>query len=156
MKILFVCTGNICRSPTAEGVLRHYAMRMQLNVLVASAGTQGYHVGEAPDSRSIATAKRRGVDISAQRAMRVSVKDFHEYDLILAMDTGHLQTLKRLQPSGSKAVLELFLPYAGIAGTLDVPDPYYSGQDAFDAVYELIDSGVKALLGRITPGPCVL
>src|SRR5476649_1153224 len=111
MRVLFVCLGNICRSPTAEGVLRHKLREAGLadQIEVASAGTGDWHVGKAPDKRSQAAAKLRGYDLSAQRAQQVSRADFATYDLILAMDNSNLRNLKVLQPAKSKAELDLFL-----------------------------------------------
>src|SRR5947209_5968529 len=131
MKILFVCTGNICRSPTAEGVFRHLAAAAGLSdrVQVDSAGTHGYHVGEAPDARSCAAAAARGVDLSQLRARRVHLDDFETFDMILAMDREHLSRLEALRPNGARAEVELFLDFHPKHKGADVPDPYYGAQD---------------------------
>ncbi|WP_300719994.1 low molecular weight protein-tyrosine-phosphatase [Pseudomonas sp.] len=154
MRVLFVCLGNICRSPTAEGVLRAklHEARLTEQVTVASAGTGNWHVGKAPDSRSQRAAKRRGYDLSTQRAQQVSAADFDRYDLILAMDHSNLRDLKALQPASGKAELDLFLRrYAGMKD--EVPDPYYDGEHGFEEVLDLVeracDSLVVELKGRV-------
>ena len=147
MRVLFVCLGNICRSPTAEGVLRHKLREAGLanQVEVASAGTGDWHVGNPPDKRSLAAAKLRGYDLSAQRAQQVSRADFASYDLILAMDNSNLRNLKALQPSTGKAELDLFLRrYEGEVD--EVPDPYYDGDQGFEQVLDLIERACDQLL----------
>ncbi|WP_460121904.1 low molecular weight protein-tyrosine-phosphatase [Pseudomonas sp. S2_C03] len=153
MRVLFVCLGNICRSPTAEGVLRHKLREAGLadQVEVASAGTGDWHVGKAPDKRSQAAAKQRGYDLSAQRAQQVTRADFATYDLILAMDHSNLRNLKALQPASGKAELDLFL--RRYPSEIDeVPDPYYDDQ-GFERVLDLIerasDQLVIELKGRL-------
>ena len=128
MRVLFVCTGNICRSPTAEGVLRLLLEKSALHerVEVDSAGTHDYHVGEPPDRRAIAHAGRRGYDISSFRARQVSADDFETFDVLIAMDRGHLRILERLCPPEHRHKLRLFL------AERDVPDPYYGGAEHFD------------------------
>ncbi|MEZ1319169.1 low molecular weight protein-tyrosine-phosphatase [Pseudomonas fluorescens] len=146
MRVLFVCLGNICRSPTAEGVLRHKLREAGLadQVEVASAGTGDWHVGKAPDKRSQAAARRRGYDLSAQRAQQVTRADFATYDLILAMDHSNLRNLKALQPATGKAELDLFLRrYQSPVD--EVPDPYYDDQ-GFDQVLDLIEGATDQLL----------
>lgn len=140
--ILFVCTGNICRSPTADGVLR----RLAPHLAVDSAGTHDYHVGEAPDARSIATAKRHGYDLSSLRARQVTQEDFHRFDVILAMDRGHYRLLKQLQPKDGTAILAKFCEYAGL-GDACVPDPYYGSMLDFETCFELVESGCFNILG---------
>lgn len=154
MRVLFVCLGNICRSPTAEGVLRAKLNETGLikQVAVASAGTGNWHVGKAPDSRSQRAAKRRGYDLSAQRAQQVSAADFNRYDLILAMDHSNLRDLKALQPASGKAELDLFLRrYDGMKD--EVPDPYYDGEHGFEEVLDLVERACDRLVielkGRI-------
>ena len=147
MRVLFVCLGNICRSPTAEGVLRHKLREAGLadQVEVASAGTGDWHVGKAPDKRSQAAAKLRGYDLSAQRARQVSRADFATYDLILAMDNSNLRHLKALQPAKGKAELDLFL--RRFQSELDeVPDPYYDGDQGFEQVLDLIERASDLLV----------
>ena len=141
--MLFVCTGNICRSPTAEGVLRHLAAREGIPLHVESAGTHDYHVGEAPDARAQHHAKRRGYDLSGQRARHVSRRDFEEFDLIVAMDRGHLRLLERACPPEHRQKLRLFL-----AGG-DVPDPYYGGPEGFEHVLDLVEARCRSLLQEL-------
>ena len=147
MRVLFVCLGNICRSPTAEGVLRHKLREAGLAdvVEVASAGTGDWHVGNPPDSRTQRAALLRGYDLSAQRAQQVSAQDFGRYDLILAMDNSNLGHLKALQPPNGKAELDLFL--RRFDGEEDeVPDPYYGGEAGFDRVLDLIEAACRGLV----------
>ncbi|MEX5685303.1 low molecular weight protein-tyrosine-phosphatase [Pseudomonas silesiensis] len=147
MRVLFVCLGNICRSPTAEGVLRHKLREAGLadHIEVASAGTGDWHVGKAPDKRSQAAAKLRGYDLSAQRAQQVSRADFASYDLILAMDNSNLRHLKALQPAKGKAELDLFL--RRYESEIDeVPDPYYDGDQGFEQVLDLIERASDRLV----------
>ncbi|MGY1446598.1 low molecular weight protein-tyrosine-phosphatase [Pseudomonas chlororaphis] len=154
MRVLFVCLGNICRSPTAEGVLRHKLREAGLadRVEVASAGTGEWHIGKAPDKRSQRAALLRGYDLSAQRAQQVSSADFARYDLILAMDESNLRNLKTLQPAQGKAELDLFLRRYE-AAVDEVPDPYYDGEQGFEQVLDLIeyasDRLVIELKGRL-------
>ena len=147
MRVLFVCLGNLCRSPTAEGVLRHKLREAGLadQIEVASAGTGEWHVGKAPDKRSQAAAKLRGYDLSAQRAQQVTRADFATYDLILAMDNSNLRHLKALQPAKGKAELDLFL--RRFQSELDeVPDPYYDGDQGFEQVLDLIERASDLLV----------
>jgi protein-tyrosine phosphatase len=147
MRVLFVCLGNICRSPTAEGVLRHKLREAGLagQVEVASAGTGDWHVGKAPDKRSQAAARLRGYDLSGQLAQQVSRADFAMYDLILAMDNSNLRNLKALQPAQGKAELDLFL--RRYQSELDeVPDPYYDGDQGFEQVLDLIERASDLLV----------
>jgi len=147
MRVLFVCLGNICRSPTAEGVLRHKLREAGLadQIEVASAGTGEWHVGKAPDKRSQAAAKLRGYDLSAQRAQQVTRADFATYDLILAMDNSNLRHLQALQPAKGKAELDLFL--RRFQSELDeVPDPYYDGDQGFEQVLDLIERASDLLV----------
>ncbi|MCY7262959.1 low molecular weight protein-tyrosine-phosphatase [Pseudomonas protegens] len=147
MRVLFVCLGNICRSPTAEGVLRHKLQEAGLGhqVQVASAGTSDWHVGKAPDKRSQQAALRRGYDLSAQRAQQVGSADFAVYDLIFAMDQSNLRNLKALQPALGKAELDLFL--RRYKAPLDeVPDPYYDGEQGFEQVLDLIEDACDRLV----------
>jgi protein-tyrosine phosphatase len=149
--VLFVCTGNICRSPTADGVLRRMVQDAGLDVLVDSAGTHGYHIGDPPDPRTVSTARTRGYDLSPLRARKLVVADFNRFDMILAMDRGHLDIMRRMAPAASTAVLALFTddapaPWRG----RDVPDPYYGGAQGFVEVLDMVEAGARALLSRIT------
>lgn len=146
-RILFVCLGNICRSPLGEGVLRHRAAERGLSHLVetASAGTGGWHHGEPPDHRSIAVARAYGIDISGQRARQLTAGDFDAYDLIFAMDRDNLRNIVRLAPHDSSADIHLFSDFVG--GTpRDVPDPYYGDMRDFEHVYAMLDEGCRNLL----------
>lgn len=148
--ILMVCTGNICRSPTADGMLRHVLRQAGLadRVLVDSAGTHDYHVGDPPDRRSTAHAKRFGIDLTELRARQVTVEDFTSFDLILAMDEGHYRQLLRLCPAEYRDRVKLYLSYAPRFGR-DVPDPYYGNSDGFDMVWRMCETVTEALLTEI-------
>jgi low molecular weight protein-tyrosine phosphatase len=143
VKVVFVCTGNICRSPTAEGVLRHLAQKERLKIHVESRGTHHYHVGEPPDARAQHHASRRGYDLSAQRAKQVTKRDFDEFDLVVAMDRGHLGILERMCPREHLGKLRLLVPDA------DVPDPYYGGAEGFEQVLDLVEAACRDLLSEI-------
>ncbi len=151
VSVLVVCTGNICRSPTGEGVLRHLAEKRGLSdrVRIASAGTHDYHVGESPDPRTLKHASKRGYDLTAQRAAQVRKQDFHDFDYILAMDRSHLRILRGLQPAGSKAKLGLFLEASGKWKGQDVPDPYYGGAADFEEVLDMAEEAAERWLDRI-------
>lgn len=151
MRILFVCLGNICRSPTAEGVLRAIAAREfpGLALQVDSAGTADYHVGEPPDRRTIAAARRRGYDLARLRARRVTRADLARFDLVLAMDRTNLADLERLIAPDSRARLGLFLDYAPECGFDEVPDPYSGGVEDFERVIDLCESAARGLLQRL-------
>jgi protein-tyrosine phosphatase len=151
VRVLMVCTGNICRSPTAEAVLRAKAQAAGLadRLHIESAGVAGYHVGEPPDRRSQAHARKRGYDLSCLRARKVRRSDFEAFDWLLAMDRGHLDELELMAPEGHSARLRLFLDFApGHAGR-DVPDPYYGGPADFDRVLDLVEAASEGLLERL-------
>jgi protein-tyrosine phosphatase len=142
-RVLFVCTGNICRSPTAEGVLRHLAARMQVTVHVESAGTHDYHAGEPPDRRAQHFAKSRGYDLSPQRARMLRPSDFHEFDMIVAMDRGHLRILRERCPPEHHGKLRM------LVNGHDVPDPYYGGPEGFERVLDMVEAACLGLLHEI-------
>jgi protein-tyrosine phosphatase len=151
MKILFVCMGNICRSPTAEGVFRQYVRQHApgLDLLLDSAGTHDYHVGDPPDPRTIKAAARRGVDLAGLRARHVHDGDFERFDLILAMDPLNHVTLLDRSPPEYHPRIRLLLEFAPQAGRPDVPDPYYGGAAGFEAVLDLVDMASPGLLAEI-------
>lgn len=150
-KVLFVCTGNICRSPTAEGVFLHIVRSRDLDDRIAadSAGTGSWHAGEAPDARSRQTALSRGIDIGGQQARTVRGEDFHTFDLIVAMDSGHLHSLRAGCPTANLDRLHLFMEYAPETGVTDVPDPYYGAGDGFARVFDMIEAAAQGLLSDI-------
>jgi len=151
MRILFVCLGNICRSPTAEGVLRHlWAAEAPPQPLeIDSAGTGDYHIGAPPDARSQRAAMQRGIDLSALRARQIVAADFAHFDLILAMDRSNLQALQAMRPSGSKARLRLFMEYAESLDCLEVPDPYYGDAADFERVLDLLTAASRGLIADL-------
>jgi protein-tyrosine phosphatase len=147
VKILFVCLGNICRSPTVEGVARHLAAREvpHLQLDFDSAGTADYHIGDPPDSRSTRAAAARGYDISGLRARQLQPDDFRRFDLLLAMDENNLRDMQMLAPSGLKDRAKLFLAHAPDQNRRAVPDPYYGDADGFETVLDLAEHGSRAL-----------
>ncbi|HZV53796.1 MAG TPA: low molecular weight protein-tyrosine-phosphatase [Rhodocyclaceae bacterium] len=148
VKVLFVCMGNICRSPTAEGVLRVQAARAGLagDLEIDSAGTHGYHVGAPPDVRAQKAAAKRGYNLSGLRARRVAKTDFLSYDLILAMDQDNLSLLREACPEEERHRLGLFLDYARNFAEQEVPDPYYGGPEGFERVLDLIEDASIGLI----------
>jgi protein-tyrosine phosphatase len=148
IKVLFVCMGNICRSPTAHGVFDALIKKEGLDALIEvdSAGTHAYHVGELPDRRSQQTALRRGLDLDYQRARKVLLKDMEIFDYILAMDESNLQDLMRICPDEHQVKLSLLMSYAPHFGQLEVPDPYYGGDQGFDHVFDMVEEAAKGLL----------
>lgn len=148
-RILFVCMGNICRSPTVEAVARVELARAGLAATIASAGTEDYHVGAAADRRAIAVAEAAGYPMAAHRARQVGTTDFDDYDHVLAMDAVNLRALERVCPAASRDRVALFLPFAGYAARSDVPDPYYGSQRDFEQVLSLAREGVAALAERL-------
>ena len=148
--VLFVCLGNICRSPTAHGVFQHLVDRHNLQhvITVDSAGTGDWHIGRAPDPRSTATAMQRGYDLSVLRARQVSVEDFSRFDYILAMDAQNLRDLQILCPAHFSGELDLFLRYSE-SHLNEVPDPYYGESDGFEHVLDLVEDAAQGLLHAI-------
>jgi protein-tyrosine phosphatase len=151
MRILFVCLGNICRSPTAEVVFRTIVAREapELMLEVDSAGTAGYHIGEPPDPRTRQAAARRGYDLSTVRARIVEPHDFERFDLILAMDRENLSVLQRRAPSHARERVRLLLEFAPDEDTTDVPDPYYGGPNGFEKVLDLVEAAARGLLHHV-------
>jgi len=149
-RILFVCLGNICRSPLAEGVLLHLNAQKQLGLLIDSAGTAGYHVGEAPDRRTITNARRHGIDLSTLRARQFEADDFDKFDLVLVMDQNNLNNVLRMatRPSHREKV-HLFLNYAGIEKMTEVPDPYYGSEKNFEQVFQLVHKACSLLCEKL-------
>jgi len=149
--VLFVCTGNICRSPTADGVFRHLVREagLESRVKVDSAGTHDYHVGEPPDERAQHHALRRGYDLSALRARKVAHDDFEQFDLLLAMDRGHLRILQRLAPPEHRHKLRLFMDFATARRLDEVPDPYYGGSRGFEEVLDMVEDAARGLLADL-------
>jgi protein-tyrosine phosphatase len=155
VRVLMVCTGNICRSPTAEGVLRVKAAQAGLGerIEVASAGMADYHIGQAPDRRSQAHARRRGYDLACLRARQVCDADFQEFDWLLAMDRGHLRELQDMAPEGAKAQMALLLDFTPDHAGRDVPDPYYGAAEGFERVLDLVEAGCEGLLQALFRRP---
>ncbi|HTF94877.1 MAG TPA: low molecular weight protein-tyrosine-phosphatase [Cellvibrio sp.] len=150
-KILFVCLGNICRSPTADGIFRELVKREKLDqkIIVDSAGTGGWHIGKAPDSRTVAAAKNRGYDLSILRARQVNRSDFDEFDYVLAMDANNLRDLQALKPLHFSGHLGLFLEFGSRKHHREVPDPYYGGHDGFELVLDLVEDAAAGLLTHV-------
>ena len=151
IRILFCCMGNICRSPTAEAVFHRYVENAGLteNILIDSAGTHDYHIGDAPDARTQRAAKLRGYDMSKLRGRQVEVADFGRFDYVLAMDEANLSILRRLRPHDTQSHLGLFLEYAEHHTEREVPDPYYGGSDGFERVLDMVEDAANGLLQHI-------
>ena len=151
VSVLFVCMGNICRSPTAEGVFRYLVQQEGLNdwITTDSAGTHAYHIGEQPDRRAQQTALSRGINLSDLRARKAIKNDFHEFDYILAMDNDNYLILESLCPPGHEDKLSLFLDFSKEYSETQVPDPYYGGDQGFEHVFDLVDSASRGLLEDI-------
>jgi len=157
VRLLFVCLGNICRSPTAEGVMRALLRRegLQDSIGLDSAGTGSWHVGSAPDARASAVARTRGLTLDG-RARQVSAEDFERFDLLLAMDSSNMRELRRLAPAAQQRakvrLLREFDPASADAEDLDVPDPYYAANGGFEEVFDLVQAACEGLLEQIRTG----
>ena len=153
-RVLFVCLGNICRSPTAEGVLRHLAASTApgMHIEIDSAATGDYHTGSPPDTRSQRAARKRGIEIGGLRARQIRPEDFDCFDLILAMDDANLRDLHALQPSGSRATLRLFMDYAKDQQRSVVPDPYMGEEHDFEMVLDLSEIASRGLIAALQGG----
>lgn len=151
IRILFVCLGNICRSPLAEGIFRRHVDEAGLasRFQIRSAGTGGWHVGKAPDQRMCVTAQRRGVDISRQRARQLSASDLRDHDLVLAMDRENLANIRRLAGGGPVDHVLLFRDFDPSPDTGEVPDPYYGGDEGFVEVFEIVERTSRAILDHL-------
>ena len=151
-KVLFVCMGNICRSPTAEGSFRSIVSKQELSDCfeIDSAGTHAYHIGNSPDSRSQKTARKYGVDLSNLRARQVHESDFYYYDHIIAMDMDNIKILKSICPNDSQSQIKLLLDYLPDSGSQSVPDPYFEGKfdEVFGMVYEACTSFLESLVKK--------
>jgi len=150
VKILFVCMGNICRSPTAQGLFQQMIREQGLDkrILVDSAGTHSYHIGNPPDSRSQAVARRRGIDLSKLRSRRLVRDDFIKFDYLLGMDSDNIADMHAIRPDEASAQLQLMLEYSKRYSQRDIPDPYF-GNDGFEMVFDMIDDASRGLLEHI-------
>ena len=149
--MIFVCMGNICRSPTAEAVFRHYVESAGLSeqILIDSAGTHDYHIGDKPDSRAQRAAQQRGYDMIKLRGRQVGEEDFRRFDYVLAMDRANLAILQRINPPESDSRLGLFLEYARHHSEREVPDPYFGGADGFERVLDMVEDAAQGLLEEL-------
>ncbi len=147
-RILVVCMGNICRSPTGEAVLRAKAKELGVEVDIDSAGTIGYHTGNTPDSRAMAAGKQRGYSFKGMRARQVSVQDFEDFDLVLAADKANLADLLDICPAEHRHKVSLFLSHSNSSYD-EIPDPYYGGDDGFELVLDLIEEASVAVLQKL-------
>jgi protein-tyrosine phosphatase len=152
-RVLFVCLGNICRSPTAEGVFRARAQAAGLtDLIIDSAGTAAWHVGKRPDERTIRAAHQRGYDLAGLRARQVQEADFQSFDLILAMDRQNLNDLNTMRPASAVSRVDLFLSYATQLKQRDVPDPYYGGGEGFELVLDMVEQASDGLIEQLRGG----
>lgn len=154
-KVLFVCLGNICRSPTADGIFRELVASAKLDqkIIIDSAGTENWHTGKTPDARTVSAASKRGYDLSVLRARQVQSSDFDEFDYVLAMDKSNLADLERIKPSHFTGHLGLFLEFGERDDYREVPDPYYGESDGFELVLDLVEGAAQGLLNHICQRP---
>ena len=151
-RVLFVCLGNICRSPTAEGIFRHLLEQRGIEaerVEFDSAGTHGYHVGKGPDPRAAEAAMRRGISLAGIRARQLEPADFQQFDLILCADESNLHNVSEMRPAGARAEVRLLLEYASESPHREVPDPYYGGERGFEQVLDLVEEACEGLLEEL-------
>ncbi|MBB1125125.1 low molecular weight protein-tyrosine-phosphatase [Thiospirillum jenense] len=151
IKVLFVCMGNICRSPTAQGVFQKQVTEAGLadHIEISSAGTHAYHIGDPPDMRTQQVAQRRGVNLSNLRARRVRADDIKQFDYVVAMDQDNYRELQAICPDGYQQRLHLLLDFAPELGTREVPDPYYGGPGGFERVFDLVEAAARGLLAEV-------
>ncbi|MGO2146890.1 low molecular weight protein-tyrosine-phosphatase [Halomonas sp.] len=149
-RVLFVCLGNICRSPTAEGIFRRALENAGMSecVSIDSCGVGAWHIGKAPDSRAQSAAKRRGIDLSQLCARQLTAEDFLAFDYVLGMDNGNLRAMHALKPAESNAYVGLFLEFSGTPGA-EVPDPYYGGEQGFEDVLDMIETASQGLIQHL-------
>jgi protein-tyrosine phosphatase len=150
-RLLVVCLGNICRSPIAEGVLRERIASSPLagRVTLDSAGTGDWHIDQPPDRRAIAKAREHGIDIAGLRARQIVASDYHDFDWLLCADRSNLRTLQSLAPRGCRGQPALLLEWAGMAGELEIPDPYTGGSEHFEHVFQLLDKAAEGIVERL-------
>ncbi len=151
IKVLFVCLGNICRSPTAQGIFQQKVKEAELDndIYIESAGTGSWHIGKEPDSRTLAAGQKRGYDFSELRARQVGKQDFEKFDYVLAMDNVNLRDLRQMAPSDFTGRLDLFLNFGSRSDYTEVPDPYYGGDQGFDLVLDLVEDAAEGLLAQL-------
>ena len=151
VSVLFICTGNICRSPTAQGVFEHKLAEagLESRVYVDSAGTHGFHKGHQPDDRAQRAALRRGFDLSRQRSRRVMADDFESFDYVIGMDYDNMHVLQQICPQAHSEKLSLFMAFVESAPVEEVPDPYYGGSHGFEQVLDLVEQASEALLEHV-------
>lgn len=151
VKVLFVCLGNICRSPTAHGIFEKMVISagLQDKIGVDSCGTGSWHVGQPPDERTLKTARERGYDISHLRARKLAAEDFDRFDYILSMDTRNLADVIKKAPADYKGQIKLLLDFSKERNVLEVPDPYYGGDEGFDRIFNMIESACECLLDEL-------
>ena len=151
VKVIFVCMGNICRSPTAQGVFERlvHSQGLTERILIDSAGTHAYHIGKSPDARSQAAAKGRGLDLSKQRARKVTIADIEDFDYVLAMDRTNLDDLQDMVAASQRERVRLFMEFAERWNVDEVPDPYYGGESGFERVLDMVEDAAAGLLEHI-------